>query len=271
MIYNVPLALLSSYPEEKVIIRGSDPVALVKAAAADVKGRITAVQLLSPGWNAGELVALPESVRIDLCLADLHQEAGIIPVWSKLLNDRAVRLVLPVVTGFGDMAKDPLRAGLSILLVMDQPNEALVEELKELFVFFAREPDVKAPVEFFYSIFRSFLTKRPAFLWEIQGEHPFSHRYITDSGEVTLSKRLERTVYGSGLAGFLANHKLNLFVRKEECCSCSFFSHCEGYFKLPRDGYSCSAIMGLIELMRDAAAELRADLSQAPGPAAPHV
>ncbi|MGO9118670.1 MAG: hypothetical protein ACLQPD_13825 [Desulfomonilaceae bacterium] len=267
MIYNVPLALLSSYPEVNVVIRSSDPTSLVKAALGDASNGIKAVQLLSPDQRVEELAVLPPSMEIDLCLIELHQEAGIIPVWSKLFKDRAARLVLPVVTGFSEPAKEALRAGLSVMLVIDQPDAALVGELKDLFVFFAREPDVKAPAEFFYSLFGSFLNNQVASLWGIQEEHPFSHRYVTDSGNVTLSHRLERTVYGSGLASFLANHKLNLFVRKEECCSCTFFSHCEGYFKLPRDGYSCSAIRKLFDLMQDTAAELRADLSQASGPA----
>jgi len=173
-------------------------------------------------------------------------------------------LVLSVVPGFNQVAKEALRAGLRIVLVVDQPDEALVEDLKDLFVFFTRQPDVKAPVEFFYSLFRSFLTKRVESLWQIQEEHPSSYRYVTESGVVTLSERLDHTAYGSGLAGFLADHKLNLFVRKEECCSCMFFSHCEGYFKLPRDRYLCSAVKKLFALMRDTAAELRTDLSQAP-------
>jgi hypothetical protein len=264
MIYNISLALLSSYPEQDVVIRSSDPTALVKAALGDASNRIKGVQLLSPGLNIDELAALPPSVEIDLHVTDSPQEGGTIPAWSKLFKDRSARLVLPVVTGFSEPAKEALRAGLSILLLMDQPYQALVEELKDLFVFFAREPDVKAPAEFFYSLFSSFLTKQTASLWAIQQEHPFSHRYVTDSGKVTLSQRLERIVFGSGLAGFLAQHKLNLFVRKEECCSCKFFSCCEGYFKLPRDGYSCSAIKKLFGLMQNTAAELRADLSQAP-------
>ncbi len=264
MIYNIPLALLSSYPEQDVVIRSSDTTALVKAALGDASSRIKAVQLLSPGPSIDELAALPPAVEIDLHVTELPQEAGIILAWAKLFKDRSARLMLPVVTGFSEPAKDALRGGLSILLMIDQPDAALVEELQDLFVFFAREPDVKAPAEFFYSLFSSFLTKQLASLWAIQQEHPFSHRYVTDSGNVTLSQRVERTVFASGLAGFLAQHKLNLFVRKEECCSCRFFTHCEGYFKLPRDGYSCSAIKKLFGLMQDTAAELRADLSQAP-------
>ena len=139
MIYNVPLALLSSYPKEDVVIRSSDPAALVKAALGDASNRIKAVQLLSPGQRIAGLAALPPSVEIDLCLTELHQEDGIIPVWSKLFKDRAARLVLPLVTGFSEPAKEALRAGLSVMLVIDQPDEALVEELKDLFVFFARE------------------------------------------------------------------------------------------------------------------------------------
>lgn len=264
MVYNVPLALLSSYCDEDVVVRSSDPGALVEAALEDDSTRIKAVQLLSPGRRADELIVLPPSVAIYLCLMELHQDEGIIPVWSQFFKDRSVRLVLPVVTGFGQVAKEAMRAGLRIMLVIDQPDEALVEDLKDIFVFFTREPDVKEPVDFFYSLFSSFLTKRVESLWQIQEEHPSSYRYVTESGEVTLSKRLDHTTYDSDLASFLADYKLNLFVRKEECCSCRFFSHCEGYFKLPRDGYSCRAIKKLFDLMWDTATELRTDLSQAP-------
>jgi hypothetical protein len=267
MVYNVPLALLSSYRDEDVVVRSSDPEALVKAALEGDSTRIRAVQLLSPGQRADELIVLPPSVANDFCLGELHQDEGITPVWSRFLKDRSVRLMLPVVKGFGQVAKEAMRAGLRIMLVIDQPDDTLVEDLKDIFVFFTREPDVKAPAEFFYTLFSSFLTKRVESLWQIQEEHPSSYRYATESGEVTLSKRLDHTVYGSDLSSFLADHKLDLFVRKEECCSCKFFSHCEGYFKLPRDGYSCRAIKKLFDLVWDTAAELRTDLSQAPGPA----
>jgi hypothetical protein len=131
-------------------------------------------------------------------------------------------------------------------------------------VFFIREPDVREPVDLFSGLLGSFLTKRVESLWKIQEEHPSSRRYVTDSGEVTLSKRLADLVHGPNLANFLSDHKLNLFVRKEECCTCRFFSHCEGFFKLPRDGYACSAIKEFFTQVWDVAAELRTDLSKAP-------
>jgi len=264
MIYNIPLALLSSYPDENVVVRSSDPRALVKAALEDSSGRVKSVQLLSPGKKAEDLRDLPLSTPVDLCLTDAHSDKGILPMWRKLLEGRAVRLVVPVVAGFGHLVKEALRADLRVRLRIDQPDDDSVRELEDCFVFFIREADVKEPVDFFYGLFRSFLTKRVESLWQIQEEHPASNCYVTDAGEATLSERLAQAEHGPDLATFLANHKLNLFVRREECCTCRFFKHCEGYFKLPRDGYACSGIKEFLELVWDAATELRADLSQAP-------
>jgi hypothetical protein len=270
MLYKVPLALLSSYANEDVIVRSSDPAALVKAVLENDSGRIKAVQLLSPGSGMEALGDLPRSMAIDLCLMESQQDSGMVPVWRKVLKGRAVRLVVPVVTGFSQAVKEALRAGMRVGLDIDQPGGAAVAELKDGFVFFTREPDVKEPVDLFYGLFRSFLTKRVESLWQIQEEHPSSYRYVTDSGEATLSRRLTDGMHDSNPETLLVDHKLNLFVRKEECCTCRFFNYCEGYFKLPKEGYSCSAVKEFLGLVWDVAAELRLDLAQLPGPARAH-
>jgi hypothetical protein len=270
MIYRVPLAFLSSYANEDVIVRSSDPAALVKAVLEDDSGRIKAAQLMSPGSGVEALSDLPRSMTIDLCLMESQQDSRMVPIWWKVLKGRAVRLVAPVVTGFSHGVKEALRVGMRVGLDIDQPGDAAVAELKDSFVFFTREPDVKEPVDLFYGLFRSFLTKRVESIWRIQEEHPSSYRYITDSGDMTLARRLADSPHGSNSDTLLVDHKLNLFVRKEECCTCRFFNYCEGYFKLPRDGYSCSAVKEFLGLVWDVAAELRLDLAQAPGAPAAH-
>lgn len=264
MIYNVPLALLSDYSSENVVVRSSDAKGLVKAVLGDHDGRIKAVQLLSPGKEAKDLRDLPPSVQVDLCLMEPRLDKGIASVCRRLVECRSVRLVVPVAPGFSTAVKDALQFGLRVKLILDQPDDALVEDLKKCFVFFTREPDVKEPVDLFSGLLGSFLTKRVESLWNIQEEHPSSHCYVTDSGELTLSKRLADAAHGPNLATFLADHKLNLFRGKEECCTCRFFTHCEGYFKLLREGYSCAAVKEFLTQVWGVATELRTDLSQAP-------
>jgi len=270
MIYKVPLSLLSSYAGEDVVVRSSDAAALVKAVCEDRSGRIKAVQLLSPCNKVEVLGGLPQSMAIDLCLMNILQDNGMVSVWRKRLEDRPVRLIVPVIPGFSDTLKQALRSGIRVGLDIDQPSDAAVEELQESFTFFTREPDVKEPVDLFYGLFRSLLTRRVESLWLIQEEHPSGYRYVTDLGGMTLSRRLSNSGKVLNPETFFLDHKANLFLNKEECCACRYFSHCEGYFKLPREGYSCVAIKEFFALVWDVAAELRQDLSQAPGPAAPH-
>ncbi len=94
-----------------------------------------------------------------------------------------MRLIVPVVTGFSQTVKEALRAGMRVGLDIGQPSYTAVEELKDTFAFFAREPDVKEPVDLFYGLLRSFLTKRVESIWRIQEEHPSSYRYVTDTEE----------------------------------------------------------------------------------------
>lgn len=265
LLSNIPISLLASYCDQDVVVRGSDPASLVEAALEICGNRIKRVQLLSPDLEIDALCALPPSVPIDLCLTTLRQSEGI-SRWSGLFRDRSVRLVVPVIKGFSHVVKEALKADLRVMLEIDQPNETLVDELKDTFVFFVREPDVKQPVDPFSQLLKSFLTKRVESLWRIQEEHPRSYRYIKDTGEVSLSKRLSHAVQDSNVSRFLAEHKLNLFLRKDECCTCRFFIHCEGYFKLPVQGYRCSGVKEVLSLVWDCAAELRTDLSQGPSP-----
>ncbi len=264
MLSNIPVELLSSYSDQEVVIRSSDPGSLVTAALETSDDRIKRVQLLSPGQDIDTLCALAPTVPIDICLTEWSQP-GEISRWSELFGDRSVRLVVPVMNDFGRVVREALRANLRVMLEVDQPSETVVDELEDTFIFFVREPEVKQPIDLFNGLLRSFLTKQVESLWRIQEEHPSSYRYIRDTGEVSLSRRLAHAVDGFEASSFLAEHKLDLFLRKDECCTCRFFSRCEGYFKLPVPGYSCSAVKEFLTLVWDCAEELRTDLSQFPG------
>jgi len=258
--------LLPSYTDHDVLVRGTDPLGLVKSVLEASGGRIKAVQLFSPGREIEALNALPPAIAIDLYLTDLRQSEGI-PKWNDLMKGRAIRLVVPVIHGFSRVVKEALRATLRVALEIGQPNGTVVDEIEDTFMYFVRQPEVTQPVDLFSRLLTSFLTGRADSLWRIQEEHPSWNRYVTDAGEVFLSSRLASVVPGSNANDFLAEHKLNLFLRKDECCTCRFFSHCEGYFKLPVRSYDCSAIKVFLALVRDCAAELRTDLSQFSDPA----
>lgn len=264
MIYNVPLALLSSYSDQNVVIRSSECAALVKAVAQVECERVNSVQLLSPSDCLTELRQLPPPMGIDLYVNDVHTGSDLVVAWSRALDGHPIRVMIPVIAGFSELVRAALRAGLRVKLEIGQPDGRLVNELMACLAFFIREPYVKEPVDLFYGLFRSFLTKQVESLWSIQEEHPSSHRYVTDSGEVTLSKRLSYVGCTSDAATFLADHKLNLFRAKTECCTCRFFCHCEGYFKLPSEGFKCSEIKTFFKLVEDYASELRNDLSELP-------
>ena len=264
MIYNVPLALLSSYSDQDIVIRSSNCSALVEAVAQVEWERINSVQLLSTSGRLAGLRHLPPSLRIDLCVTDVLAGSDRVIAWSRALDGHPVRVVVPVIAGFSKVVKAALRAGLRVKLEIDQPDSSLVNELMDSLAFFIREPYVKEPVDLFYGVFRSFLTKQVESLWRIQEEHPSSHRYVTDSGEVTLAKRLSNIACTSDVATLLADHKLNLFGTKTECCTCRFFCRCEGYFKLPQAVFNCSEIKKFFKLVEDYAAELRKDLSELP-------
>lgn len=262
MIYNVPCALLPSYSDQNVVIRGSECDSLVEAVAQVEWERVNSVQLLSPSDCVAELRHLPPSMSIDLCVTDMPTGSDLVPGWARLLDGHSVRVVVPVITGFSEVVKAALGAGLRVKLEINQPDASLVNELMDSLTFFIRERYVKEPVDLFYGLFRSFLTKQVESLWHIQEEHPSSHRYVKDSGEVTLSKRLSTVVCASDAATLLPDHKLNLFRTKIECCTCRFFYHCEGYFKLPSDRFKCSEIKKFFKLVEDYAVELRNDLAQ---------
>jgi hypothetical protein len=263
MIYTIPLELVPSYKDRDIVVRSADAGALVNAAQKDSDKRIKRVQLLNPRRGVEKLSLLPGSMPIDLCLAEAGALNGLSSEWTKLARSHALRLVVPVIPGFGNLMKAALRAGLRVKLEIDQPDNESVDELMDGFIFFTQELDVKEPVDLFFGLFRSFFTKQVESLWKIQEESPLSSRYVTNAGAETISKRLESIDLPGDLSTFLADHKLKLFVNKEECCSCRFFDRCEGYFKVPRPGYSCFDIKRFFELVSGMAGELRADLAQA--------
>ena len=140
----------------------------MKAVQEDDRERIKSVQLLTPYQASEGLSLLPQSMPIDLCLSEPHVRDSLSPEWITLGKTHSVRLIVPVLPGFSLIMKAALRAGLRVMLEIDQPNKELVDELIDGFIFFTLEPDVKEPVDPFFSLFRSFFAKKAQSLWQIQ-------------------------------------------------------------------------------------------------------
>jgi sulfatase maturation enzyme AslB (radical SAM superfamily) len=52
-----------------------------------------------------------------------------------------------------------------------------------------------------------------------------------------------------------------LAAEKGECIECEFLMCCQGYFKWPRSEYRCDGVKALMNTLRSAAEELRADIA----------
>jgi hypothetical protein len=97
-----------------------------------------------------------------------------------------------------------------------------------------------------------------ATLWEIQEEDPEKFRFITDSGDSMISRRLPMTADPASPEKFLSDLKTKL-LQHGECSDCLFFSNCCGYFKVPDSQYECNCVKELLSMIRNAAFELRKD------------
>jgi hypothetical protein len=97
LTYNVPLAFIDSYPDRPLIVRATEPAAVVQNILPKHLNELVALQLLDisadleslDGWNPG----LP----IEVVLTDPEGETMKLYRLCKLQRSHPVRVVIPVV------------------------------------------------------------------------------------------------------------------------------------------------------------------------------
>jgi sulfatase maturation enzyme AslB (radical SAM superfamily) len=262
LIYNIPAPLFGSYRGRRVIVRSHDPAELAECISHLNPDDVLYGQLLSLDVDVTPLTNWRQSVPLDLVMQRPTDEFPILYRFAHLLDKHQIRVSIPVTTEFSDAVRLALALHFSVKLEVAQPDKQLIEELSEILDLYLHRSTISQPVEYFHSIFLSFFHQEPSSLWFIQEEDPEQIRFVSENGEVSLSKRLSGLTFQN--QNGLRPDEQKPGSERSECDDCEFFDRCGGYFKWPNKDYSCEGVKTLFGTMRAAAAELGADLNRMP-------
>jgi hypothetical protein len=261
--YNVPLVLIDSYPNRRLIVRAYDPVAVVETVEAKHMSNLVSLQLLDISADLEPLETWNPGLPIEMVLKDPESETMKLYRLCKLQRSHPVRVLIPVVPGFSKAARVASFLNLPVKLEGAQPEAELIDELAETLEFFLHNKAVSQPVDYFSGLLIAILHKVPVTLWDIQEEDPGMVRYVTDDGMEAVARR----PFGAeqdDLDTFHFELTKRTLSFESECASCEFFLNCGGYFKWPNPEFSCEGIKRILQRLRESAYELHDDLSLYP-------
>jgi hypothetical protein len=199
-------------------------------------------------------------VSLDLILADPSSE---FPELYKLVDVSAVhdvRVTIQARPGLLKAVKLAAALRFPIRLLPGQPQEDVLEELKQALDFYLHDPAVEAPVEFFHSWIARTRGAEVGSLWMILEEDPAAYLQYNVDGQTKLPS--SGTVGSTDLpTEFVENHLKSLIEQGAECATCPWQQSCRGYFKWPDRGYSCQGIKDLFSVIQVAADEMARDLA----------
>lgn len=259
--YNIPPELVTAYRGRSIVVRASDPGAIVKQLSGESLDLVQYVQLVSAGIDPESLTPLANwglGIPLDLVLNDPVVEFPLLYNFSKLVDKHPVRVSIAVKPGFTKAVKLALALNFAIKLVVGQPEPALIDEMREVLDLYLHRAQVAQPIDYFHGLFLSYFRQEPATLWSIQEEDPDQFCFVSDEGHETVSPRF---------AGIDPRGDTNDAEAAEggphialECDQCAFVDRCGGYFKWPDRSFSCDGVKTIFGTLNDAAAELRNDL-----------
>jgi hypothetical protein len=197
---------------------------------------------------------------IDLVVDD-PREFSLLYKHVELYRSHPVRVTVATTPGFLKAVRLAMSLGLPVKLDVVQPVRSVVDELLELLDHYLHHTTVSQPIDFFHGLLMAFYRDNTSTLWEIQEEDPGMFRYITDSGDMVISRRLSTSLDPASADSFLTVLKTNL-LEQSECSECPFFGNCAGYFKLPNTSYQCNDVRELLTVIKNAASELRRDYEE---------
>jgi hypothetical protein len=260
MIYNVPLRLIDAYPQAGLIVRTDEPVALVQRLPHPEPARLVCVQLCRLPRAIEPLINWGEGIPVDILLrkpADFPQ----LYRYSKLLDNHPVRVTMPAVAGVSKAVTLASALQFAVKLDITSPTVRTLEELQQVADYALHHTTVSQPVDWFYSLLLAYFHNATTTLWDIQEENPDAYRYITEQGEERLNGRGALDGRQGDLKHFSSHFQQTLSAQGAECRSCPYVDSCGGYFKWPDPHYRCDGIKALLHTIRQAAEELRRDLT----------
>ena len=265
VVYNIPLDLLEKYRGKSVIVRTYETKKLVSLVKADDLDNLKRVQMMTLNADLGVFTSWGSGIPVDLIMYEPEAEFVKLYQAAKLLENRPIRVTIPVRTGFVKAVKVASFLSIPVKIVVGQPMSHELSQLYEVLDLFLHDSEQAQPVELFRASLMSFFRKDSNTVWAIQEEDPSRVRYIGTNGKETMPPRFgdHESTFRRFSANFVEEHIAKLLKERHECLRCEFADHCKGYFKLPNKDYLCSG--GVTEIFRrlsNAADELHNDLAE---------
>ena len=264
--YNIPVSLVAAFRGRRMIVRAHDPAEIIENVANGDLENISYIKLLSLKGKIDSLMDWGHTIPVDLVASDPCRDLPLLYRYALLRAGHPIRVSVPLAPGFGNVVKLAVSLNFAVKVEGGQPDEALSAELQRLALFYLHQSTVSEPIEFFHSLFLAFYHRYPVSLWTIQEEDPSLVRYITDGGEETLSSRLAGMAVNQNFSAFVQALQDGVAGEAGECAGCEFLTQCWGYFKWPRKEFRCDGVKTLLQTLRSAADELRADVASFPAP-----
>jgi hypothetical protein len=261
IVYNIPAALVPAYRGRNLIVRSHDPSEIVASLAGFDLHSVCYVQILSLNGENQALMQWGHTVPVDLVVQDPRRDLPLLYEYAPLLARRPVRVTVPVVGGFSKVVKLATSLNFAVKLEGSQPDPPLIEELSQVVHSYLHQETVSEPIEYFHSLFLAFYRGDSVSLWGVQEEDPALNRFITDAGEETISHRFPLAHPHHDVSSFVHTFRDSVLAERGECCRCDFLEPCSAYFKWPGRDYGCDGVKGLFQTLKNAARQLREDLT----------
>ena len=258
--------MIEAYRGRNLIVRGHDSSMMVHRLATQDLERVEYLQIFGAGGNIDGFLRWEHAVPVDLVVQNPEADLPLLYRYSTMRAERPVRVSVAVMPGFSKVVRLALSLDFAVKLELSQPEPVLMDELLHVAGLYLHQSTVSQPVEYIHSILLAFFRGDPVTLWTVQEEDPSRNRYITDQGTETISRRFAGGDLKYGVPSFIKRFTEDLLTEKQECTDCEFFESCLGYFKWPRKAYRCDGVKAVFHKVKEAAEEMKADLSSFPYP-----
>ncbi len=201
-------------------------------------------------------------------MGELHRNRARLSAFCPTLVLDRCESSLPRSVQFMASLNLPIEVTPSVFMSTDEKS---LLDLGERLLF---SPFVKIPVHPFFGLLQAALDAgNSSFfvtLWDICGENPGQHYYITNDGKITLSKLWadENRFFGNVFDTIDDIHESDFFreliaiketcIRiSHECSNCPVLRFCAGYLRAVNSTYDCSPFVSLYKFMCSHVSSLR--------------
>jgi hypothetical protein len=257
--YNIPVSLVDSFRNERVVIRSKNASELVESLAEVGQDQLVYLQLLSVG-DAATLSKLSEPVRLDLVM-QAESEFSCLYRFAELGKFHPIRVTVPLSLGCTRTVKLAVSLDFPVKLHVTRLDDMLVDELTGILEYYLHHRTASQPIDFFHSVLTAFYLNQAVTVWDIQEDNPSLFRYVTESGRIEFPRLLSTSYGPKDGTCFLDDYKMQLFLEQGDCSACLYFSICLGYFKIPDKNFDCKGVKKLFQMIKDVSTELKDSLS----------